>query len=260
MPHAAIHHQLNCHTIPSTCCAVQLRQRVGDDAGAKGSSSSKGGSSKGGAEEEDSGYQDAQDALEEMIEEVGGWGGGSEGAFARECAGGWVQRAPSLGALSSATGGPAMLQQGNRGAGVEEREMRWPHHRHRTGRALTSLVHIPPVCQSCLFAGRRRRRRGSWKRLRTCLSTTCSAQPTRRCAVEGGGLWWAMQGAVRMLPLSKRCLRRAANVQGRLACGVAALPACCPAPLVPIERGALLMLLLKRGTSPVRTYAALCAE
>lgn len=56
-------------------CAPQLRQRVGEDAGAKGSSSksggSKSGSSKGAAEEEDSGYQDAQDALEEMIEEVG---------------------------------------------------------------------------------------------------------------------------------------------------------------------------------------------
>lgn len=51
----------------------ELRQRVGEDAGAKGSSSksggSKSGSSKGAAEEEDSGYQDAQDALEEMIEE-----------------------------------------------------------------------------------------------------------------------------------------------------------------------------------------------
>lgn len=41
---------------------AQLRQRVGED--------SSGG--KGGDEEGEGGYQDAQDALEEMIEEVGG--------------------------------------------------------------------------------------------------------------------------------------------------------------------------------------------
>jgi hypothetical protein len=42
---------------------AQLRQRVGDDTG-------------GGSKSEEDGtgsYQDAQDALEEMVEEVGGW-------------------------------------------------------------------------------------------------------------------------------------------------------------------------------------------
>lgn len=62
----------------ATSCPLdrpQLRQRVGEDASAKGSSSkggsSKSSSSKAAPEEDDSGYQDAQDALEEMIEEVG---------------------------------------------------------------------------------------------------------------------------------------------------------------------------------------------
>ena len=60
---------------PALLTAPQLRQRVGEDASAKGSSSkggsSKSSSSKAAPEEDDSGYQDAQDALEEMIEEVG---------------------------------------------------------------------------------------------------------------------------------------------------------------------------------------------
>lgn len=140
-------------------CAPQLRQRVGEDAGAKGSSSksggSKSGSSKGAAEEEDSGYQDAQDALEEMIEEVGysgtaclDWGGAESG--------------PGIGTRE--------------GRSVHSINTHSAHARWRFSHVAGCVPTQPNPSLS------RRRRSGSWRRLRTCWSTTCSGQPTRRCA------------------------------------------------------------------------------
>ncbi len=78
---------------PCLLTAPQLRQRVGEDASAKGGSSksgsSKSSSSKAAPEEDDSGYQDAQDALEEMIEEVGLRFWSCEGCRSKEHGGLW---------------------------------------------------------------------------------------------------------------------------------------------------------------------------